>query len=62
MMTTRSSHNSYDDASLIEFKSIEMIEDFINRDFFSSSKIYHNNEMPKKDENGIPKNFTQFIA
>lgn len=61
-MTTQLLPNSYDDASLIEFKSIEMIEDFINRDFFSTGKIYHGNEMPKKDENGIPKNFTQFIA
>lgn len=49
-------------ATTIEWKSIEMIDDFVNNSFIIPSKIYSVNEQAPVDENGIPKSFTQFVA
>lgn len=45
-----------------EWNAIEMIDDFIEDSFFKHKKIYSANEHFPVDENGIPRNFTQFVA
>ena len=46
----------------IEWKSIEMMDDFVTDSFFKPKRIYNANEHLPLDENGFPRSFTQFIA
>ena len=59
---SQSLHNSYKKNIENEWIAIEFMEDFIEKSFQKSCKIYLNGENQGLDENGYPKSFMQFIS